>query len=63
MDAASEPLAVEVMGEAVEGPVIAGRARGGIAQLREDIRFIHIATPRFRPIGRSLIAAPAPLSN
>jgi hypothetical protein len=56
--AASEPLAVEVTGEAVEGPVIAGRARGGIEQLREDIRFIHIATPRFRPIGRSLFAAP-----
>lgn len=55
---ASEPLAIEVTGEALEGPVIAGRARSGIEQLREDIRFIHIAAPSFRPIGRSLFAGP-----
>jgi hypothetical protein len=57
-NAATKPLAVEVTGEAVEGPVVAGRARGGIEQLREDIRFIHIATPRFRRVDRSLFAAP-----
>jgi hypothetical protein len=56
--AASEPINLEVTGTAAEGPVIAGR-RLGIEPLREDIRFIHIATPAFRPIGGTLLRRPA----
>jgi hypothetical protein len=57
--AMSEPLSIEVSGLAAEGPIGAGRLRGSIEPLRQDIRFIHIATPDFRPIGRSLFSRPA----
>ncbi|MGD8868496.1 MAG: BatD family protein [Gemmatimonadales bacterium] len=56
--ATSEPLAIEVTGTAVEGPVVGGLRRGGIEPLRQDIRFIHIATPSFRPIEGSLFGRP-----
>jgi len=55
--AASEPLSIEVTGTVAEGPVVAGR-RLGIEPLRQDIRFIHIATPAFRPIGATLFRQP-----
>jgi len=55
--AASEPLTLEVTGTAAPGPVVAGR-RLGIEPLREDIRFIHIATPTFRPIAGTLLGRP-----
>ncbi len=54
--AASQPIAVTVAGEAVAGPMIAGRSRGGIEQLREDIRFIRIAQPKFRSRDGSLFS-------
>jgi hypothetical protein len=53
--AASTPIAVEVTGEPVLGPVAAGRARGAIEPLREDIRFINIREPSFQPVDRSLV--------
>ncbi|UCD22957.1 MAG: protein BatD [Gemmatimonadota bacterium] len=52
------PITLEVTGAAVEGPTTAGRTRGSIEQLREDIRFIRIATPKFRPRDRSLFTLP-----
>ena len=55
--AATDPLTVEVTGDAVDVPVVAGRRRG-IQPLREDIRFIHIRQPSFRPIDRSLANSP-----
>jgi hypothetical protein len=54
--AASQPIEVTVAGEAVAGPMIAGRSRGGIEQVREDIRFIRIAQPTFRSRGGSLFS-------
>lgn len=56
--ASSEPLAIEVTGTAVEGPAVAGLRRGNVEPLRQDIRFIHIATPSFRPIEGSLFGRP-----
>jgi hypothetical protein len=55
---ATQPIDIEVTGDVVEGPMIAGRTRGSIEQLREDIRFIRIATPRFQPRDRRLFALP-----
>ncbi len=55
---ATQPIDVEVVGEALEGPVVAGRARGSIEQLREDIRFIRIAVPKFHSRGRVLFTTP-----
>lgn len=50
--AATEPLPLTVTGAAIGGP---GQvARGGVAQLREDIRFIHLGTASLRPAGRVL---------
>ncbi len=50
--AVTEPLALTVSGTAIEGP---GRiTRGGVAQLREDIRFIHLGSASLRPVGRVL---------
>lgn len=48
----TDTLSVNVTGEPVAGPVAAGR-RGGIRPLREDIRFIQIQQPSFRPVDRS----------
>jgi len=50
--AATEALPLTVTGVAIGGP---GQvARGGVAQLREDIRFIHLGTAALRPAGRVL---------
>ena len=51
--AASQPFDIEVTGDPVAGPVAVGRVRGGIDLLREDIRFIKIASPKLRPVDRS----------
>ena len=55
--ASTQPLPLTVIGTAVAG----GRgevARGGVAQLREDIRFIHLGTESLRPAGRVLFDSP-----
>jgi hypothetical protein len=57
--AVTQPIDVDVVGEAVEGPTIAGRSRGSIEQLREDIRFIRIAAPHFQTQGQLLFTQPA----
>ncbi|HUF76178.1 MAG TPA: BatD family protein [Longimicrobiales bacterium] len=56
--ASTQPIPLTVSGTAVEG----GRgqiARGGVAQLREDIRFIHLGTESLRPAGRVLFDSAA----
>lgn len=54
--AASDPITIEVTGAPLADPLVAGRSRGGIEPLRADIRFIHIETPSFRPVGRSVFS-------
>jgi hypothetical protein len=49
--ASTEALPLVVSGEMIDGP--AGLARGGVAQLRQDIRFIHLGAT-VRPIARPL---------
>jgi len=49
--ATTPPLPLTVTGEASEGPV-AG-VRGGVANLRQDIRFIHLGPAGLRPSHRS----------
>jgi len=55
--AATQPIDVTITGEAPAGPVIGGRIRSGIEPLREDIRFIEIAAPKFQERGRSPFTA------
>ena len=53
--AASDPIALSVTGDPVTAPAgPAGRLRTGVDLQRQDIRFIRIALPGFRPIGGSL---------
>lgn len=49
--AGTEPLTLEVSGEIPEGP--SALVRGGVATLREDIRFIHLGPAGLAPAGRS----------
>ena len=51
------PIDIEVTGDAIDVPGVTSRARGAIATLREDIRFIQIETPSFRPTGKSLFGS------
>ena len=51
--AASDPITLTVVGDPVAGP--AGRFRTGVDLQRQDIRFIRIAIPGFRPVGGSLV--------
>lgn len=67
--AATEPIRVRVTGVADAGPLIAVGGRGAVTTLRQDIRFIRVAMPRFVPRRQSLlesavfwIVALAPLS-
>ena len=54
--AASDPISLTVAGDPIGAPVgPAGRLRTGVDLERQDIRFIRIATPGFRPVGGSLI--------
>jgi hypothetical protein len=49
--AVTDPLPLEVSGEIPQGP--AAMVRGGVATLREDIRFIHLDPTALRPAGGS----------
>ena len=51
--AASDPITLTVAGDPMAGP--AGRFRTGVDLQRQDIRFIRIAIPGFRPVGGSLV--------
>ena len=51
--AASDPITLTVVGDPVAEP--AGRFRTGVDLQRQDIRFIRIAIPGFRPVGGSLV--------
>ncbi|HCR04427.1 MAG TPA: hypothetical protein DIU18_04505 [Gemmatimonadetes bacterium] len=55
--AAAERLALKVTGVTQGGPV--QLLRGGVSQLREDIRFIHLGTASLRPRGRVLFKGAA----
>jgi len=55
--ARTEPLALVVTGVAGEG--LGDVARGGVATLREDIRFIHLAGSELETRGDSLFGSPA----
>ena len=55
--ATAEQMALTVTGLAQVGP--AQLVRGGVAQLREDIRFIHLGTASLRPRGRMLFKGAA----
>jgi hypothetical protein len=50
--ASTPPLPLDVTGTALVGS--GAPARGGVATLREDIRFIHLGTASLRPAGRGL---------
>ncbi len=52
--AATAPLPLTVTGAVVDGP--AALTRGGVAELRQDIRFIHLGSATLRPAGRALFA-------
>ncbi len=54
--ASTEPLELLVSGEIVEGP--SGLIRGGVASLREDIRFIHLGPTRLTPANQSPFGGP-----
>lgn len=54
----SPALEVEITGDTSAAPGFIGRSRGTVAQLREDIRFIRIADPGLRRVGRSPLANP-----
>lgn len=55
--ASTNALPLTVTGIAGESPGVA--ARGGVATLREDIRFIHLAAGELEPRGRSLFGGAA----
>ena len=55
--ATAEQLSLTVTGVVQGGP--AQLMRGGVAQLREDIRFIHLGTASLRPRGRMLFKGAA----
>ena len=54
--AESDPITLTVAGDPVAAPAgPAGRLRTGVDLERQDIRFIRIAMPGFRPVGGSLV--------
>ena len=54
--AASDPITLTVAGDPVAAPAgPAGRLRTGVDLERQDIRFIRIAVPGFRPLGGALV--------
>lgn len=53
---ATEALELVVSGTAIEGP--AALSRGGVAELRQDIRFIRLGPLDLRPAGGSLFGTP-----
>ena len=54
--ATSTPIPLTVSGTAAAAP--APGARGSVAELREDIRFIHLGAPSLRRTGRPLFEGP-----
>ncbi len=56
--AATNPIELDVTGPALEGPIVASRTRGRVDPLRQDIRFIRVVTPEFRPAGKTVFEAP-----
>jgi hypothetical protein len=54
--AATEPLQLTVSGELAEGP--SALIRGGVASLREDIRFIHLGPTRLTPVNQPPFSGP-----
>jgi hypothetical protein len=54
--ARTEALPLTVSGTVVEGP--AGLSRGGVAELRQDIRFIRLGPLDLRPVGGSPLGSP-----
>jgi len=55
--AATEPIRVSVTGAADVGPLISVGGRGAVTTLRQDIRFIRVAMPRFARRERSLFGS------
>ncbi len=55
--AAADAIPVSVTGDAVEGPLISIGGRGAVTTLRQDIRFIRVATPNFIRRDRSLFGS------
>ncbi len=55
--ATTDPLALDVTGDPVEGALIVRPGRGSIEPLREDIRFISIEIPRFTRSSGSLVGS------
>jgi hypothetical protein len=53
--ASTQPIPLTVSGMAAPGQM----GRGGVAQLREDIRFIHLGSESLRPAGRVLFDSAA----
>ena len=52
------PISLPVSG-ASGGPSLGGRIPSGVDAIRQEIRFIHIATPRFLRVGQSVFGEPA----
>jgi hypothetical protein len=55
--ASTGDIPLTVTGVVSEGP--GGVARGGVAELRQDIRFIHLGDGDLRPVGRFLFGSAA----
>jgi len=53
--ARSDPLEITVTGDAAEGDV-AGAVPTAVETIRDEIRFIHVGTPRFRRVGLPVYA-------
>ena len=53
---AAPAIPLTVSGTVIEGPT--ALSRGGVAQLRQDIRFIHLGSASLRPGSGRLVAAP-----
>ncbi len=56
--ARSAPIAVRIVGDAADAPSGPSRRRRSGIDAQQDIRFIRIAMPTFRPIGASLFRSP-----
>ncbi len=53
--ARSDPLEITVTGDAAEGDVV-GAVPTAVETIRDEIRFIHVGTPRFRRVGLPVYA-------
>ncbi len=57
--ATSAPLSLRIAGDADDAPSAPGGRRRTSIDAQQDIRFIRIAVPAFRPIGASVLRSPA----